>query len=83
MCSCLRTDKDGDVCVRIGDYGNGKYGSGPCEKSKECNAKGGCDEPGMMCVYDGSCKCGKKRCYKAAPNGCDYQGLPMEGFKRG
>ncbi|KAH8173919.1 hypothetical protein LIA77_05338 [Sarocladium implicatum] len=82
MCSCLRSEKDGDVCVRVGDYGSGKHDSGPCENSKECNAKGGCDEPGMMCVYDGSCKCGKKRCYKAAADGCDYQGLPMDGFKR-
>lgn len=64
--------------------GGGAYGSGngPCEKSKECNARGGCDEKGMICVYDGSCKCGKRRCYKAAPRGCEYQGLPMDGSRR-
>lgn len=87
MCSCLRSEEDGDVCVKVGQFGMGGgpgYGSGhgPCEKSKECNAKGGCDDPGMMCVYDGSCKCGKRRCYKAAPRGCEYQGIDMDDSKR-
>ncbi|KAK0384463.1 hypothetical protein NLU13_8549 [Sarocladium strictum] len=83
MCSCLTSEEDGDVCVRVGEFGvgGGGYGGGqgPCEKSKECNSKGGCDEKGTICVYDGSCKCGKRRCYRAAPRGCEYQGMPMDG----
>lgn len=55
--------------------------TGPCADFDECDAEGGCKD-GFACVYDGSCKCGKRRCYKAAPNGCDYQGLPIDDFKK-
>lgn len=81
MCSCLRSGEQ-DVCVRIGAFFGDRAGSaggnvtGPCAANKECGVDDECD-PGFICVYDGSCACGKKRCYRAAPNGCDYQGLPI------
>lgn len=80
-CSCLKSGVQ-DICVRIGPFlGEGRNMTGPCADFDECDAEGGCKD-GFACVYDGSCKCGKRRCYKAAPNGCDYQGLPIDDFKK-
>ena len=77
-CSCLFSD-DEEVCVRVGTFDGGRnLTAGPCDAVKECDAFGGCEDEDHICVFDGSCGCGKRRCYKAAPNGCDYQGLPIE-----
>lgn len=82
MCSCLRSG-DQDVCVRVGRFpddiasGGMRNATGPCAANKECGIDEECDA-GFICVYDGSCACGKKRCYRAAPDGCGYQGLPIE-----
>ncbi len=80
-CSCLYSGND-PVCVRVGSFtsGRGKITKGPCEKAKECNAHGECEDKGSVCVFDDSCSCGKRRCYKAAVGGCDYQHLPFEDF---
>lgn len=67
--------------MRVGPFvgpGNGNMTSGPCAEAKECDARGGCEDEGHVCVFDGSCGCGKRRCYRAARDGCEYQGLPME-----
>ncbi|CAM1504263.1 Fc.00g018540.m01.CDS01 [Cosmosporella sp. VM-42] len=80
MCSCLKSGEQ-DVCVRVGaftgDRGGGGNVTGPCAANKECGVDDEC-EARHICVYDGSCACGKKRCYRAAPNGCGYQGLPID-----
>ncbi|KPM37579.1 hypothetical protein AK830_g8998 [Neonectria ditissima] len=57
----------------------------PCAAHGECDADGQCGT-GYMCVYDGSCACGKRRCYEAAPSGCNVQmlaGQPREPPARG
>lgn len=77
-CSCLFSGEN-EVCVRVGTFESGRnLTSGPCDTAKECDPFGGCEDEGHICVHDDSCGCGKRRCYRAAPEGCDYQGLPIE-----
>jgi hypothetical protein len=81
MCSCLKSGND-DVCVRVGPLvSNGWQNmTGPCAEFDECDVDESC--PGeQVCVYDGSCRCGKKRCYRAAPRGCEYQDLPIDEWE--
>lgn len=66
------------VCVHVGPYldneGNDIDGTGPCSRAQECGSDGECDaDQGTVCVYDGSCECGKRRCYKEVSDGCIYQ----------
>ncbi|KAK7210387.1 hypothetical protein V2G26_017565 [Clonostachys chloroleuca] len=76
-CSCLKSGNQA-VCVRIGPYlGDGRNMTGPCGDFEECGSDGNC-RSGYLCVFDASCECGRRRCYRAAPRGCDYQGLPPE-----
>lgn len=77
-CSCLKSGDD-DVCVRIGPFlgSIGTNMTGPCGDYDECDMDEGCPSE-HICVYDGSCRCGKRRCYRAAPRGCEYQGIPMD-----
>lgn len=80
-CSCLRSGAE-DVCVRVGPFmGSEGNMTGPCADFDECDVDEGCPSQ-HVCVYDGSCLCGKRRCYKAAPRGCEYQGLPIDELER-
>ncbi|KAK7422704.1 hypothetical protein QQX98_001492 [Neonectria punicea] len=78
LCSCLKAGRD-DVCVRV-NGGWGANGTSPCATHGECDADGQCGK-GHICVYDGSCACGKRRCYPAAPKGCNVQMLAVERRK--
>ncbi|CAH0037589.1 unnamed protein product [Clonostachys solani] len=76
-CSCLKSGNQA-VCVRVGPYlGDGRNMTGPCGDFDECDSDGNCRN-GYLCVFDASCECGRRRCYRAAPKGCDYQGLPPD-----
>ncbi|KAI5462347.1 hypothetical protein BGZ63DRAFT_403582 [Mariannaea sp. PMI_226] len=97
MCSCLRPGSGSSIglfersqpaglCVRVAanidtSPGWGANVTGPCATQSECDAEGAC-QSGYACVYDGSCPCGKRRCYAVVPGGCDRHELASVEIKR-
>ncbi|KOS18280.1 hypothetical protein ESCO_002700 [Escovopsis weberi] len=67
----LETDEDG---VSTANWNV----TGPCWFARECGVDHSCRGNGNVCVFDGSCACGKRRCYQAIA-GC--RGLELPSYE--